>query len=177
MSLTFSVEEAGQFSWGLFMFFTKKPFDDRPGYQQDDSRYVKVKDLDKALVIWNGWKTELESDGYSEMEKPVPWFTRDDYLGNKLKKVEELREDYGFPGMCVLQFAFDGQDPTNQFLPHNCTRRTVIYTGTHDNDTSLGWFPTLSLEDQEFFWRYADRHRVSDCLDAVELDMLEIERY
>lgn len=60
-------------------------------------------------------------------------------LGFITKEVEELRESFRLPGMVVLQFAFDG-DSKNPHLPHNYSPHTVVYTGTHDNDTSLGWF-------------------------------------
>jgi 4-alpha-glucanotransferase len=50
-----------------------------------------------------------------------------------------LRDDFGFPGMRVLQFAFRGDSKTID-LPHNYVRNCVVYTGTHDNDTTVGWF-------------------------------------
>ena len=54
-------------------------------------------------------------------------------------EVEALRESFGFPGMAILQFAF-GTDPQGDgFRPHNYPRELVAYTGTHDNDTALGW--------------------------------------
>jgi 4-alpha-glucanotransferase len=60
-------------------------------------------------------------------------------LGVITPEVEALRDKYEFPGMKVLQFAF-GSDPGNPFLPFNHTRNAVVYTGTHDNDTTVGWF-------------------------------------
>ncbi len=60
-------------------------------------------------------------------------------LGVITPDVEALRDDFGFPGMRVLQMAFAG-DSTNIDLPHNHIRNSVVYTGTHDNDTALGWF-------------------------------------
>jgi 4-alpha-glucanotransferase len=69
-------------------------------------------------------------------------------LGVITPAVEELRTFAGFPGMRILQFAFDsGAD--NAYLPHNHRCDTVVYTGTHDNDTSRGWFDSLSAEMQE----------------------------
>jgi len=53
--------------------------------------------------------------------------------------VEQLLQDTGLPGMAVLQFAFGG-DATNPYLPHNLRANSVIYPGTHDNDTTLGWY-------------------------------------
>jgi len=60
-------------------------------------------------------------------------------LGVITPDVTELMERFGFPGMAVLQFAFD-DDATSTFLPHNYTRNLVAYTGTHDNDTIVGWW-------------------------------------
>ncbi|MBW4617126.1 MAG: 4-alpha-glucanotransferase [Desmonostoc vinosum HA7617-LM4] len=64
-------------------------------------------------------------------------------LGVITPGVEALRDKYEFPGMKILQFAF-GSDPGNPFLPFNFTRNAVVYTGTHDNDTTIGWFNTAS---------------------------------
>ena len=60
-------------------------------------------------------------------------------LGTITPEVTALREELGFPGMRVLQFAFGG-DPHDTHLPHNYDHNTVVYTGTHDNDTVVGWF-------------------------------------
>jgi 4-alpha-glucanotransferase len=59
-------------------------------------------------------------------------------LGVITPDVEALRDDFGFPGMRIVQFAF--RDKTNSDLPHNYIQNTVVYTGTHDNDTAVGWF-------------------------------------
>ncbi len=59
--------------------------------------------------------------------------------------VDALRAEFGYPGMKVLQFAFGG-DAANPFLPHNYTRDFVAYTGTHDNDTTVGWYHVTSSE-------------------------------
>lgn len=63
-------------------------------------------------------------------------------LGIITPAVEALRRDYGLPGMKILQFAFGG-GPTNPYLPFNFGRDAVVYTGTHDNDTTLGWYQGL----------------------------------
>jgi 4-alpha-glucanotransferase len=66
-------------------------------------------------------------------------------LGIITPDVERLRRDFGLPGMHVLQFAFDGT-PDNPHLPSNHEEQGVAYTGTHDNDTTLGWFHSLPEE-------------------------------
>jgi 4-alpha-glucanotransferase len=63
-------------------------------------------------------------------------------LGIITPEVEELRRRFNLPGMKILQFAFDGT-AGNPYLPHNHERRSVAYTGTHDNDTLLGWYRML----------------------------------
>jgi 4-alpha-glucanotransferase len=69
-------------------------------------------------------------------------------LGIITDEVYKLRDEFDFPGMKVLQFAFDG-NPDNSFLPHNFTTpNCVVYTGTHDNDTSVGWFLSNKLDDE-----------------------------
>lgn len=63
-------------------------------------------------------------------------------LGTISPEVEALRRDFELPGMLILQFAFDG-NPDNPYLPHRHTPGDIVYTGTHDNDTTLGWFESL----------------------------------
>ncbi len=70
----------------------------------------------------------------------LPFVAED--LGVITPEVTALRERYGLPGMRILQFAFEGGGD-NPYLPHNHERHTVVYTGTHDNDTTLGWFQHL----------------------------------
>lgn len=64
-------------------------------------------------------------------------------LGVITPDVEKLRDDFGFPGMRVLQFAFSS-DSKNVDLPHNYHRNVTVYTGTHDNDTTAGWFQSVA---------------------------------
>lgn len=68
-------------------------------------------------------------------------------LGLITPEVEALRDRYGLPGMSVLQFAFEG-GPDNPYLLHNVEANRVVYTGTHDNDTTLGWFEGLEEDKQ-----------------------------
>jgi 4-alpha-glucanotransferase len=73
--------------------------------------------------------------------KSLPLVAED--LGLITEEVTKLRKDFSLPGMKILQFAFDG-DPANQYLPHYHESSSVVYTGTHDNDTSLGWYQSLN---------------------------------
>lgn len=68
-------------------------------------------------------------------------------LGIVTPKVEELRDKYGLPGMKILQFAYDS-DAGNPYLPHNHVLNSAVYTGTHDNDTSVAWAESLSPEQR-----------------------------
>jgi 4-alpha-glucanotransferase len=70
-------------------------------------------------------------------------------LGIITPEVEALRDRFDLPGMKILQFAFDG-NVNNPYLPYNVPKNCVMYTGTHDNDTTLGWFQKLPPEQQRF---------------------------
>ncbi len=68
-------------------------------------------------------------------------------LGLITPAVEVLRERFGYPGMGILQFAFGTDGPANLFLPHTYPHNRVVYTGTHDNDTTLGWWHSTGAGD------------------------------
>lgn len=87
-------------------------------------------------------------------------------LGIITPEVTALREAIGLPGMRILQFAFDGQ-ADNLYLPHNFAANTVVYTGTHDNDTSVGWWSALSADERQYVCRYLG---VSG--DAIHWDLI-----
>ncbi len=70
-------------------------------------------------------------------------------LGFLTPSVLKLVKDTGFPGMKVLEFAFDSREESD-YLPHNYTQNCVVYTGTHDNNTVRGWYEDLSPEDRQF---------------------------
>ena len=74
-------------------------------------------------------------------------------LGVITPDVQALRDGFGLPGMRVLQFAFDG-DPSNPHLPYLHERTSIAYTGTHDNDTTLGWYSHLDAETAARVNRY-----------------------
>lgn len=75
-------------------------------------------------------------------------------LGEITPEVTALREQFGLPGMKILQFAFSS-DASDKFLPHNFERNFVVYTGTHDNDTTVGWYEKSATDkERDFFRRY-----------------------
>lgn len=74
-------------------------------------------------------------------------------LGVITPAVDALRTEFDLPGMRILQFAFGGA-VESRFLPHRYENPTVVYTGTHDNDTLVGWYATLTAEERQRFQRY-----------------------
>lgn len=81
-------------------------------------------------------------------------------LGIITEEVNELRTQFDLPGMKILQFAFDG-NPDNIYLPHNHEKNSVVYTGTHDNDTTLGWFNSLGDHDKQYIYKYLGASTIS----------------
>ena len=73
-------------------------------------------------------------------------------LGVITPDVVALRDQFGLPGMKILQFAFSG--PNNLFLPHSFPKNCVVYTGTHDNDTTRGWYESAPENEKDFARRY-----------------------
>lgn len=74
-------------------------------------------------------------------------------LGFLTDTVIKLVKKTGYPGMKILQFAFDSREESD-YLPHNYTANSIVYTGTHDNDTTVGWFEKLNRKDKAFAKKY-----------------------
>jgi 4-alpha-glucanotransferase len=90
-------------------------------------------------------------------------------LGLITPDVVELRERFNLPGMRILQFAF-AEDEKHPFLPHHYVPNSVAYTGTHDNDTSIGWWNTATPEEKEFAKKYlgSEGHEIQwDMIRAI----------
>ena len=77
-------------------------------------------------------------------------------LGLITPDVHALRDQFQLPGTRILQFAFDG-NPDNPYLPYHYVPNTVVYTGTHDNATTRGWFETLPEDQRRNMWNYLKR--------------------
>jgi 4-alpha-glucanotransferase len=93
-------------------------------------------------------------DFFSAVQKELgvlPFIAED--LGLITPDVRALREQFQIPGTRVLQFAFDGRSD-NPYLPQNYVPNTVVYTGTHDNPTSRGWYEELPSNQRQNLWRY-----------------------
>jgi 4-alpha-glucanotransferase len=82
--------------------------------------------------------------------------------------LDDLQAEFGFPGMKVLQFAFGGK-PADLFLPHNYERDCVVYAGTHDNDTTTGWYENASAVEKDFVRRYLARDGSDIAWDLIRL--------
>lgn len=89
-------------------------------------------------------------------------------LGYITPEVRELLDYCGYPGMKVLQFAFDPKGDS-EYLPHNYEKNVVVYTGTHDNDTIKGWFNSLSKEEKEFCKSYTGMKDENDNWKFIKL--------
>jgi 4-alpha-glucanotransferase len=85
-----------------------------------------------------------------DLSSSLPCVAED--LGMITPDVYALRDQFHFPGMRILQFAFDGHSD-NPYLPENYVTDTVVYSGTHDNPTTRGWFENMTPEQQAGFWR------------------------
>ncbi|MCH5184647.1 MAG: 4-alpha-glucanotransferase, partial [Oscillospiraceae bacterium] len=85
-------------------------------------------------------------------------------LGFLTPEVYKLLADCGYPGMKVMQFAFD-PNGDSEYLPHNYGKNCIAYTGTHDNDTMYGWIKGVSKAEKEFALKYVDTRNMKDFAD------------
>ncbi|MDI6786678.1 MAG: 4-alpha-glucanotransferase [bacterium] len=112
----------------------------------------------EKTAIHGRWVKGPGADLFYAIEKTLgklPLIAED--LGVITPEVEALRDQFNFPGMKILHFAF-GSDADNQYLPHNFPRNCVIYSGTHDNDTTIGWFSnSSSSQEKEYALAYLDK--------------------
>lgn len=111
-----------------------------PAYEETAVNGYWVKAPGKALL--KAIKKELGS---------IPLVAED--LGIITPEVEKLRDEFHLPGMKILQFAFGG-DANNPYLPDQYIKNCVVYTGTHDNDTTIGWLQKLSEDERRYIYDY-----------------------
>ena len=127
----------------------------RKGKWEKGPGYELFQVMKKALGAQKTQSAPAEQKTGGKAAKPLP----QDYeviaedLGFLTKSVLRLVKRTGYPGMKVLQFAFDSREESD-YLPHNYTPNSVVYTGTHDNDTTLHWYDTLPARDKRFADRY-----------------------
>lgn len=135
--------------------------------------------FDEETAVNGSWVKGPGQSFFAEMAAHIaglPIIAED--LGLITPEVIELRRALGFPGMKVLQFAFDS-DEKNPYLPHNLTSdNSVIYTGTHDNDTTLGWFlgEQVSAATREKVKRYLHSDGTDISHDLIRLALASVAR-
>jgi len=101
----------------------------------------------------------------------LPFIAED--LGVVTPEVDALRDRFEMPGMLILQFAFGGA-VENRFLPHNYIRNAVCYTGTHDNDTTRGWYRSISEQERDLLRRYLGREGSDVSWDLIRLAWMSV---
>ncbi len=167
--------EKDNYSWWVLRF--KHMFDQCDAIRVDHFRgfdaYWEVKATESTAI--NGtWK---QGPGHKFFETiaeecgDLPIIAED--LGVITESVEELRDSFDFPGMKILQFAFDS-DATNNFLPHNYSKNSVVYSGTHDNDTSIGWYKSASEKSKHNSRMYTQSDGSTINWEFIRLAMLSV---
>lgn len=130
--------------------------------------YWAVPYSEKTAV--NGiWKKGPGADFFSALEASlgrVPIIAED--LGFITKEVHELRDQFNLPSMKILQFAFDSSEESD-VIPHKYNKNSVVYTGTHDNDTILGWFRGAFDADKEYALSYIKSDGKDIAWDFIQL--------
>ena len=121
------------------------------------SAYWEVPAGEKTAVHGT-WTKTPGTEFFKLLQKEFPEmpFVAED-LGSLDQPVYDLLEKFNFPCMKVLQFAFGDENPENPYLPYNHTRNSVVYTGTHDNNTTLGWFRNTGKTEKQHLREYVGR--------------------
>ncbi|HEX6511946.1 MAG TPA: 4-alpha-glucanotransferase [Chloroflexota bacterium] len=121
---------------------------------------------------WRGPGTDLFHRAGHELGQ-LPIVVED--LGLITTDVIAVRDELGFPGMKVLQFAFDAK-PDNPYLPHNYTTEYMVYTGTHDNDTTVSWYEQLPEQDKHQVREYLGTDASDVAWDMLRLASASVAR-
>ncbi len=143
-------EESG-FEWWISRFKATLQYVDwvRVDHFRGFEAYWQVPASEETAM--NGEWVKAPGDAFFETlaEKlgSLPVLAED--LGIITPEVEALRDRFGFPGMKILMFAFGG-DPESPHLPDNYVTNCIVYSGTHDNDTAIGWWETLPSHEKQF---------------------------
>lgn len=109
---------------------------------------------EEPTAVVGQWVPGPGADFFRAMQQQLgdlPLIAED--LGVITPEVEALRDEFDFPGMKILQFAFGGER-NSQFLPHNFRHNCVCYVGTHDNETAVGWYENASEDERDHIRRY-----------------------
>lgn len=108
-----------------------------------------------------------------ELGEDLPIIAED--LGDITQSVHDLRDEFDLPGMKILQFAFENIED-NDFLPYNYPRNSICYTGTHDNDTSSGWYHSASEESKDKIRRYLSTDGSHISWDMIRCALSSVSR-
>ncbi|PKD43451.1 4-alpha-glucanotransferase [Rhodohalobacter barkolensis] len=167
--------EKDNFSWWVDRF--RQMFDLYDSIRVDHFRgfdaYWEVK-ASEETAIKGRWVKGPGKKLFKSIKKELgelPIIAED--LGVMTPEVEELRDSFDFPGMKILQFAFDS-DSTNNFLPHNYPQNCVVYTGTHDNDTTIGWYVQAPDVEKHRMREYTKSDGREPEWELVRLGMLSV---
>lgn len=167
--------EKDDFSWWVERF--RQMFDLFDAIRVDHFRgfdeYWEV-DASEETAINGTWVAAPGEKLFNVIKKELgslPVIAED--LGLMTPGVEELRDTFNFPGMKILQFAFDS-DSGNAFLPHNYSQNCVTYTGTHDNDTTIGWYNSAPDVQQHRAREYTRSDGSEIQWELIRLGMLSV---
>lgn len=156
--------------------------------QQDLFDYVRIDHFRGLEAAWEIPSSEptaingqwIEAPGGALLEKLTTQFPNvaliAEDLGIITPEVDALRLKYQLPGMKILQFAFSGET-NNPYLPENIEENSVVYTGTHDNDTTLGWYQSLSEEGRQHVLQYFGAEQLNMPSDLVKLALATNAKY
>lgn len=137
------------------------------------ANYYKIPyGVDNAKI--GEWVLGPDMSLFNEIKKRVNIKIIAEDLGVLGERVIRLRENTGYPGMVVVTFAFDPNDTNNHNLPHTIKENTVVYTGTHDNDTTLGWWQSQTEQTKNYVLNYLGKDNefnivydlIQSCLDS-----------
>jgi 4-alpha-glucanotransferase len=134
----------------------------------------------ESTAVNGRWVKAPANHFFPALLKRFPGFTfiAED-LGLITPDVKEMMERFAFPGMKVLVFAFGGDLATHPYLPHNYIPNSIVYTGTHDNNTAKGWFEEeASPDDRNRLFRYLGRQIGADQVphELIRLAMMSVAR-
>jgi len=132
----------------------------------------------ETTAINGKWVEAPANDFFTALLKRFPSnaFIAED-LGIITPDVKEVMDRFGFPGMRVLQFAFGEDQPKHPYLPHNFVPNTVVYTGTHDNNTVRGWFENeTTVQDKKRIFQYLGKEMSSEQvpIELIRLAMMSV---
>ncbi|HEX6385438.1 MAG TPA: 4-alpha-glucanotransferase [Anaerolineae bacterium] len=135
--------------------------------------YWEIPATEPTAVVGR-WVKGPGFDFFETMEQKLgklPLIAED--LGVITPEVEALRDHFDFPGMRILQFAFGGTREST-FLPHNYIQNCAVYTGTHDNETTLGWYRSASPDEQDHVRRYLGVSGQDIVWDMIRLALMSV---